>query len=94
MRLLSLRFPAFTDLGSPEFYEEISLKIKVGDRIDREKFIQDLVEMHYIRSEVLARGRFRVQGETIEIVSPSREIVTRVEIRRRSGQKNIVNLIF
>lgn len=67
-------------LGSPEFYEEISLSLKVGEAIDREKLIRDLAEMHFIRSEYISRGRFRAQGETIEIMSPSREIVTRVEL--------------
>jgi len=67
-------------LGSPEFYDDISLSLKVGEAIDREKLIQDLSEMHFIRSEQLARGRFRAHGETIEIMSPSREIVTRVEL--------------
>src|SRR4030043_1430740 len=68
-------------LGSPEFYEDISLSLKVGEAIDREKLIKDLTEMHFIRSEYLSRGKFRAQGETIEIMSPSREIVTRVEVK-------------
>jgi excinuclease ABC subunit B len=68
-------------LGSPEFYEDISLSLKVGEAIDREKLIKDLTEMHFLRSEYLSRGRFRAHGETIEIMSPSREIVTRIEIK-------------
>jgi excinuclease ABC subunit B len=67
-------------LGSPEFYEDISLSFKIGEGIDREKLIQDLTEMHFNRSEQLSRGRFRAHGETIEIMSPSREIVTRIEL--------------
>jgi len=68
-------------LGSPEFYEEISLSFKVGEAIDREKLIQDLTEMHFLRSEYLSRGRFRSHGDTIEVMAPSREIVTRIELR-------------
>ncbi len=68
-------------LGSPEFYEEISLSLKVGEAVDREKLIRDLTEMHFIRSEVLSRGKFRSHGETVEIMSPSREIITRAELR-------------
>jgi excinuclease ABC subunit B len=68
-------------LGSPEFYEDISLSLKVGEAADREKLIRDLTEMHFLRSEYLSRGKFRAHGETIEIMSPSREIVTRVELK-------------
>jgi excinuclease ABC subunit B len=67
-------------LGSPEFYEDISLSLKVGEAADREKLISDLTDMHFIRSEHLSRGKFRVHGEIFEIMSPSREIVTRVEL--------------
>ncbi|MCX6762941.1 MAG: excinuclease ABC subunit UvrB [Candidatus Moranbacteria bacterium] len=68
-------------LGSPEFYEDISLSLKIGEAMDREKLIKDLTEMHFLRSEYLSRGRFRAHGETIEIMSPSREIVTRIELK-------------
>ncbi|MDI6778559.1 MAG: excinuclease ABC subunit UvrB [Patescibacteria group bacterium] len=68
-------------LGSPEYYSEISLSLKVGKAIDREKLIKDLTEMHFVRSEMLSRGKFRAQGKTVEIMSPSREIVTRIELR-------------
>lgn len=67
-------------LGSPEFYEEISLRLGLREAIDREKLISDLIEMHFVRSEMLSRGKFRAHGETIEIMSPSREIVTRIEL--------------
>jgi len=68
-------------LGSPEFYEDISLSLKVGEALDREKLIADLIEMHFVRSENLSRGKFRAQGNVVEIMSPSREIVTRIEIK-------------
>jgi excinuclease ABC subunit B len=74
-------------LGSPEYYADISLSLKIGEAIDREKLISDLAEMHFIRSEYLSRGRFRAHGETIEIMSPSREIVTRIEIKEDKIKK-------
>ncbi len=75
-------------LGSPEYYEENLLKIGVGDRVDREKIIKQLVDMHFMRAEVLLRGRFRVTGENFEIVSPSREVVTRVGLS--SGKVSLI----
>ena len=86
-------------LGSPEYYREISLELEVGQfevrpRIRgetsnesfREEIIKKLVEMHYGRADLLSRGKFRATGSTIEIMSPAREIVTRVELGN-SGDK-------
>jgi excinuclease ABC subunit B len=66
-------------LGSPEFYEREILRINAGDEIDRGSLLRRLVEMQYDRSEVLARSKFRVKGETFEIMRPDREIVIRVQ---------------
>ncbi len=68
-------------LGSPDFYKDISLKFQVGDKINREEIIQKLIELHFERSEFLARGKFRIRGETLEIISPSRETINRIEIK-------------
>ena len=71
-------------LGSPEYYRDITLEIKLGETIDRASIIKELIEMQYKRSDVLTRGKFRVTGETLEIMPPGREIVTRIEI---SGER-------
>lgn len=75
-------------LGSPQRYEEISLKLKKGKKIFREEIINRLVEMYYLRSDVLERGRFRVIGNTIEIVSPGRDVIVRIEI----GDDKIIDI--
>jgi excinuclease ABC subunit B len=71
-------------LGSPEYYRDITLEIKLEDMIDRAAIIKDLIDMQYRRTDVLGRGKFRVTGETLEIMPPGREIVTRIEI---SGER-------
>lgn len=68
-------------LGSPEYYREISLELKIGQKINREKIIQELVEMQFLRSDLLSRGKFRVTGEVVEVMAPSREVVTRIELK-------------
>jgi len=68
-------------LGSPEYYKDISLGLEVGQKINREEVIRELVEMQFNRSDSLSRGKFRVTGETIEIMAPSREVVTRIELK-------------
>ena len=67
-------------LGSPEYYRDISLDLKIGQKINREEIIHELVEMQFLRSDLLSRGKFRATGETIEVMSPSREVVTRIEL--------------
>ncbi len=55
-------------IGNPQdFYNNI-INIKVGDTINRNKFLHSLVESLYSRSEVeFNRGNFRVKGDTVDI---------------------------
>ncbi len=55
-------------LGSPEVYEMNMQILKRGETIDRDKLLRKLVSIQYTRNDtVLARGTFRVKGETLEI---------------------------
>ena len=67
-------------LGSPEYYKEGTLEIKVGKEAKRNEIMRGMIDMQYHRSESLARGKFRVVGDTIEVITPGREIVTRIEL--------------
>lgn len=67
-------------LGSPEFYRGSTVVLSVGGKMAREICIEKLSEMHYTRSDVLERGRFRVRGETIEVIPMGSNVVTRVEL--------------
>ncbi len=67
-------------LGSPEYYQDTTLAISVGEKTDREQLMKKMVEMHYQRSDILARAKFRSIGNTIEIIPPSREVITRIEL--------------
>lgn len=75
-------------LGSPEYYRDISLEIARGDKIDREEIIEKLVDMQYLRTDLLARGKFRATGPTLEIITPGREVVTRISV-----ENNIISKI-
>ena len=74
-------------LGSPEYYQEISLGLEVGQTSTREELIEQLIEMQFNRTDILSRGKFRAIGNTIEIMAPSREIVTRVELENEKVKK-------
>ena len=55
-------------LGSPEVYEMNMQILKRGEMIDRDQLLRKLVSIQYTRNDtVLARGTFRVKGETLEI---------------------------
>ncbi len=67
-------------LGSPDAYRNEVLFISTGLLSGREKIISQLVDMHYVRSEVLERGRFRARGDAIEIIPPGTENIIRIEL--------------
>ena len=58
-------------IGSPESYLKQALKLSTGLKIDRDKFIGDLVRLRYEQTELeFERGKFRVR-EGIVDVAPS-----------------------
>ncbi len=55
-------------LGSPEVYDENLQTLVKGSMIDRDRLLRKLVAIQYTRNDTaLARGTFRVRGETLEI---------------------------
>jgi excinuclease ABC subunit B len=55
-------------LGSPQQYRDHSLTLRRGDFADRDDVLRKLVDMQYSRNDqALARGTFRVRGESLEI---------------------------
>ncbi|MDQ2896423.1 MAG: excinuclease ABC subunit UvrB [Actinomycetota bacterium] len=55
-------------LGSPETYDENLQNLVKGEMIDRDRLLRKLVSIQYTRNDTaLARGTFRVRGETLEI---------------------------
>jgi excinuclease ABC subunit B len=55
-------------LGSPEVYETNLQTLSKGEYIDRDALLRKLVSIQYTRNDTaLARGTFRVRGETLEI---------------------------
>jgi len=74
-------------LGSPEFYRDSSFTVRVGDIFQREEKIKELIEMQFQRSDLLNRGKFRLTGETLEIMPTGREIVTRITTEKGKVKK-------
>ena len=67
-------------IGSPEDYMGESLEIKRGATLRREMFLRKLTELQYERNDYdLARLRFRVRGDVVDLVPAYEERVYRVE---------------
>jgi excinuclease ABC subunit B len=55
-------------IGSPEFYSQMVLRLKVGDEINRQKLLLRFVDLQYERNDVeFTRCKFRVQGDVVDI---------------------------
>ena len=67
-------------LGSPEEYFSFVERITRGERSNRQKLSRRLIEMQYDRNDYdLARSRFRVRGDTLEIMPAYEDVAVRVE---------------
>lgn len=68
-------------LGDPEEYKRLVLAVRVGMEMSREDFIKRLVAISYNRNDLsLERDNFRVQGDTVDIVTANmRDKALRVE---------------
>lgn len=68
-------------LGSPEFYRQMSLHLKVGDTMARDVLLLKLVDMQYTRNDIdFSRATFRVRGDVVDIFPAYEEsIAIRVE---------------
>ncbi len=66
-------------LGNPGNYLDLSIEIKLGQSLKRDKFLRRLTDLQFHRNDYdLKRGTFRVQGETLEIVLASEDTVIRL----------------
>ena len=68
-------------LGNPEEYENTHLKIERGDKIIRNKFIRSLIRLYFERTNSdLTPGKFRVVGNSIEIMPVNEKFIYRIQI--------------
>jgi excinuclease ABC subunit B len=67
-------------LGSPDEYQSFVIEIKKGDTFVRSSLISQLIDMQYERNDYdLSRGKFRVKGDTIDILPVYEEVGIRVQ---------------
>ena len=67
-------------LGSPEEYQGFVASINKGETLVRNKLVRQLVDMQYERNDFdLSRGKFRVKGDTLEILPAYEELGLRID---------------
>ncbi|HEY1949084.1 MAG TPA: excinuclease ABC subunit UvrB [Bryobacteraceae bacterium] len=68
-------------LGSPEAYYGMLLMLEKGQKIERKKLLQQLVEILYERNDHdFKRGTFRVRGDVVEIFPTYDDNAYRIEL--------------
>ncbi|HEY4269718.1 MAG TPA: excinuclease ABC subunit UvrB [Galbitalea sp.] len=68
-------------LGAAEEYLEAMVALQVGENVGRDSLIRRFVNMQYQRNDIdFSRGKFRVRGDTIEIIPVYEEHAIRIEL--------------
>jgi excinuclease ABC subunit B len=68
------------NLGSPENYYNMCIKIKLFQKKKKETFLEELIVNYYKRNDYeLKRGNFRVKGDNVEVFLSYLDIVIKFE---------------
>ncbi|MDK2974378.1 MAG: excinuclease subunit [Methanofollis sp.] len=68
-------------LGNPANFQGMGFELKVGDRIRRSDLLERLVDILYQRNDIeLMPGRFRVKGDTIDLIPGYFNDIIRIEL--------------
>ena len=67
-------------LGSPEDYRKLYIAVEKDEEYDRDEIIEKLVTIQYERTrDILERAKFKVIGDTLEIMSAYADEVIRID---------------
>ncbi len=68
-------------LGNPENFQSMGFELKVGEKISRRGMLTKLIDILYERNDIeLAPGRFRVKGDTIDLIPGYFNDIIRIEL--------------
>ena len=68
-------------LGSPEEYQSFVAYIQKGEQRNRQRLLRHLIDMQYERNDFdMSRGKFRIRGDTLEILPAYEELAVRVAV--------------
>ena len=67
-------------LGSPEEYQGFVAYVQKGEKKNRQRLLRQLIDMQYERNDMdLSRGKFRIRGDTLEILPAYEEVAVRIQ---------------
>ncbi len=67
-------------LGDPDDYHSFVAQLKVGEMFNRGQLVRKLINMQYERNDMdISRGKFRVRGDTLELLPAYEEAAVRVQ---------------
>ena len=67
-------------LGDPQDYFNLVAQVSVGEIRNRSRLARQLVDMQYERNDMdLARAKFRIRGDTLELVPAYEEAAVRIQ---------------
>lgn len=68
------------NLGAPEEYQNMCVKISAGQKIPIDNLLRELISIHYERNEIdFFRGKFKVKGDTVEVFPAYLETAIKIE---------------
>jgi excinuclease ABC subunit B len=68
-------------LGSPNAYQDLTVRVELGQTTPRDEFLGKLVSIQYSRGDLgFQRGRFRVRGDTIELWPAYEDTAVRISL--------------
>lgn len=69
------------NVGDPNEYKNLGYEFRKEESIDRNKILEHLVDMQYERNDMdLKSGRFRVKGDTIDLIPGYYDNIIRIEM--------------
>ncbi len=67
-------------LGDVDDYNALAQTVKVGDMIQRDRFLRQLTDLQYTRSSMeFKNSMFHVLGDTVEVFPPDKDTIIRIE---------------
>lgn len=80
-------------IGAPEEYFNQRINLFAGEKLDRDKFLRDLIAVQYQRNDIdFHRGTFRVRGDVVEVF-PAYEESQVVRIEFFDDEIDIISIV-
>lgn len=80
-------------IGAPDEYANQIIFVRQGEKIDKKKFLRQLVDIYYVRNDAeFGRGTFRARGDVIEII-PAYQNEEAIRISLWDNEVEKINII-